>query len=103
MRRWILVLMLASACAPRDGLVQVVAPPVSREATEATVWTAWQAAAQIAAAPQGGQPTSPLAAPSAKRIGDTTVLTDPAGLRLAVTVNAFEDNATSSNRYSGPP
>jgi Domain of unknown function (DUF4352) len=46
------------------------------------------------------QPPNQTAAPpqsGGKRIGDTTVLTAPSGLRLAVTANAFEDAASSSN------
>jgi len=43
-----------------------------------------------------------VAQSGAKRIGDTTVLTTPAGLRLALTVNAVNDPVQSSNQFNKP-
>lgn len=46
-------------------------------------------------------PTPIPASPSTRRIGDTTTLTSPSGLRILVTVNAIEDNA-KPGRYDSP-
>jgi hypothetical protein len=61
---------------------------------------AWEDGVMLVAAPgrSADPPVGQQAAPpppsrsSAKRIGDTTVLTTPSGLRIAITVNAVEDN-----------
>lgn len=56
-----------------------------------------------APAPAASAPRAPApAAAPARRIGDTTVLTTPAGLRIAVTVNGRENNVPPPTRFALP-
>lgn len=65
--------------------------------------------AAVAAAPQAtatSRPaptaTSAQASAAPKRIGETTTLTSPSGIRLLVTVHSVKDNVKSSNQFVKP-
>jgi len=72
--------------------------------------SAWEDGVMLVAPPDraAGAPANPPSSPtssgaaSGKQIGDTTVLTTPSGLRLAITVNAVDDNVRPG-RYDSAP
>jgi hypothetical protein len=67
---------------------------------EATAWE--DGTMTVAAAPAAPAPVPPVSLTPGKKIGNTTVITGASGLRLAVTVNAFEDGVRSPNPRQVP-
>ena len=88
------LLKIAEAEPWDDGTIALVpAPPAAPAAPVAP------AAAPI---PVAAPPPPAPAAPAVKRVGETTILTTPSGLRLAITAHDVTDPAQSSNRFNAP-
>jgi hypothetical protein len=86
-----------------DGASSSAAAAAAAAAPAATAATPTPRTAPTATSvPPATSAPAPTAAPAAKRIGDSTTLTSPAGLRIVVTVFSVKDNAKSTNQFNTP-
>lgn len=97
-----------------DGILFVIRGDVKHRIVPAAMTDADMAIPEAAAWEDGtmtvasAPPAAPAAVPPApapatgKRIGETTVLTMPSGLRLAITAHGITDPVQSSNRANNP-